>query len=71
MSTKFFSLAPGVASAISGRKYTDGAPIEYVMQETLTLAIQGWHNVSVGNRTAITAQLATAGWVEGEQSKPD
>lgn len=72
MSTKFFNLGLGIAAAISGRRYTDGGPVEFQIHGApITLAIQGWHNISAADRTAIIAALAAAGWIDAGQSKPD
>jgi len=71
MSTKYFEWGSGMKVTSSGENYSDGNPIEFQFSNMPGLAIQGWHNVPVGIRTAIIARLSAAGWIEGEQSKPD
>jgi hypothetical protein len=51
--------------------YIEGASVEYGIQNRPLLAIQGWHGITAGKRTALIAKLTAAGWIEGEQSKPD
>jgi hypothetical protein len=71
MSTKYFEWGGNVTVANPGDRYSDGNPVEWQFSGLPTLAVQGWHNVPKGTRTAITLRLTAAGWIEGEQSKPD
>jgi hypothetical protein len=71
MSTKFFHWDGGVTGAVQGMKYVEGAPVEYAIQGQPGLAIQAWHGIPKGQQIALIARLAAAGWIEGEQSKPD
>ena len=71
MSTKHFHWHGDAAKALEGERYLEGAPIEYVIFDQPLLAIQAWHGLTAARRTAITARLVAAGWIEGEQSKPD
>ena len=71
MSTKYFEWGGGVKVTTPGDDYSDGNPIEFQFSRMPRLAIQGWHNVPAGKRIAIIARLSAAGWIEGEQSKPD
>ena len=71
MSTKFFEWGGNAAVTQPGDDYSDGNPVEFQFSGMPTLAVQGWHNVPIGTRTAIVARLVAAGWTEGGQSKPD
>jgi hypothetical protein len=71
MSTKFFHFDGGASGAVQGMTYIEGASVEYGIQNRPLLAIQGWHGITAGQRTALIAKLTAAGWIEGEQSKPD
>ena len=71
MSTKYFEWGGGATVTTPGDKYSDGNPVEFQFSGMPRLAVQGWHNVPAGTRTAIIARLTAGGWIEGEQSKPD
>jgi hypothetical protein len=71
MSTKFFYWDGGVADAVAAVTYIEGAPVEYGIQKRPIAAIQGWHGIPAARRIEIIARLIAAGWIEGEQSKPD
>ena len=71
MSTKFFYFDGGLAKVLEGEQYKEGAALEFVFRDRPTLAIQAWHGLNEFQRAAITARLAAAGWIEGEQSKSD
>jgi len=71
MSTKYFEWGGDVTVVTPGDNYSDGNPVEFQFSQMPRLAIQGWHNVPQGTRTAIIARLNAAGWVDAGQSKPD
>jgi len=71
MSTKYFHWDGDVPGTFAGMNYMDGKPVEHQLHGAPMFAIQGWHNVKQGDRQQIIVRLTTAGWVEGEQSKPD
>lgn len=71
MSTKYFEWGGSAQVTQPGDLYSDGNPVEFQFSGMPTLAIQGWHNIPQGTRTAITARMTAAGWVDAGQSKPD
>ena len=71
MSTKFFNWNGGAAAGVAGLVYPEGAPVEIQVLRGPILAVQAWHALTQAQRLVIINRLTTAGWVEGEQSKPD
>jgi len=71
MSTKYFHFVGGATGAVKGFTYPEGAPVDVVVFKQPMAAVQGWHNIGAGARTAIINRFVAAGWIEGEQSKPD
>jgi hypothetical protein len=71
MATKFFYFDGGVAKAIEGATYQEGAPVEFQLRDAPVLAIQGWHGIAPGQRVVMVSKLSALGWVEETQSKTD
>ena len=72
MSTKYFNWDGGARAALKGLVYVDSkSQVEHQIFRSATLAVQGWNGLSIVDRAAIIAKLTAAGWIEGEQSKPD
>jgi len=71
MSTKYFNWNGDAAAGVAGLKYPEGAPVVVQVLRAPILAVQAWHALTQAQRQVIISRLTTAGWVEGEQSKPD
>jgi hypothetical protein len=74
MSAKYFHWEGGVSKLLDGEKYAQthgGNPVEFQIHSQPILVVQGWHAISQDQRIALIARLIAAGWIEGEQSKPD